>query len=165
MLMLGGDKPRLNDNAVVLTKYIRSGKFDALPFEEQKQFYKVMDDRDAELDQAYKDHRLTESEYRTGLEAAWLGKHINRTEKYFSLPAGQARVAYIDKLVEKKERKKAKPGDPNDIDPDETAANMKVEKWPPAVRTQWDQFHKTYREQKKAREKEMKPASSKPASS
>lgn len=154
--MVGSDAPRLNDNAVVLTKYIRSGKFEALPFEEQRQFYKVMDDRDAELDQAYSDKRLTESEYRTGLEAAWLGKHINRVEKYFSLPAGQARVAYIDKLVDKKERKKAKPQDPNDIDPDETAANMKVEKWPQAIRTQWDLFHRAYREQKKAREKETK---------
>ena len=49
-----------------------------------------MDDRDEELDEAFTPKRLSESEYRTGLEAAWLGKHINRVEKYFSLPPGQA---------------------------------------------------------------------------
>jgi hypothetical protein len=152
--LLGNSVPRLNDNAVVLTKFFYSGKFESLPFEQQRQFYKVLDDRDGEVDQAYRDKRLSESEYRAGLEAAWLGKHINRVEKYFSLPPGQARAAYIEKLVDKKERKSSKPGDPDDIDADETAAELKVEKWPPSVRQQWDQFHSTYRSARKAREKD-----------
>ena len=161
--LLHTDMPRLNDNAVVLTKFICTGKFDKLPYDEQRQYYKVLDDRDAELDQAYHDKRLTESEYRTGLEAAWLGKHINRVEKYFALPPGQGRATYLNKLVDKKERKKAKPNDPNDIDPDETAAELKVEKWPASVRSQWELFHKAYHEQKVAREKAMQPQT-KPAS-
>src|SRR3954463_911748 len=70
--LLGDEMPRLNENAVVLTKFIRTGKFEQLPFDQQRQFYKVLDDRDAELDQAYHDKRLSESEYRTALEAAWL---------------------------------------------------------------------------------------------
>ena len=154
----GNDAPRLNENAVVLTKFIDSKRFDQLPFDEQRQFYKVLDDRDAELDEAYASKRLTESEYRAGLEAAWLGKHINRVEKYFSLPPGQARTTYLNKLVEKKERKKAKPNkNPEDIDADETAAELKVEKWPAAIRTQWTAFHEAYRAQRKAVEKSNKP--------
>ena len=157
----GNDAPRLNENAVVLTKFIESKPFDQLPFEEQRQFYKVLDDRDAELDDAYASKRLSESEYRAGLEAAWLGKHINRVEKYFSLPPGQARTAYLTKLLDKKERKKAKAKSGNtkasDIDADETAAELKVEKWPAAVRTQWTAFHEAYRAQRKAAEKANKP--------
>jgi hypothetical protein len=162
LALLGPDTPRLNDNAVVLTKYIRSGKFDALPFDQQRQFYKILDDRGEELDQAYRDKRLSESEYRDALEAAWLGKHINRVEKYFSLPPGQARVAYLQRLADKKERKSLKASDASDIDADETAAELKVEKWPPAVRQQWDQFHTAYRSERKSREKSRPPAS-KPA--
>jgi hypothetical protein len=75
----GPSMPRLNENAVVLTKFLTSGRFDKLPFDEQRQYYKVLDDRDEELDHAYATSRLNESEYRVGLEAAWLGKHINRT--------------------------------------------------------------------------------------
>ena len=161
--MSGMSVPRLNENAVVLTKFIGSKKFEQLSFEEQRQFYKVLDDRDAELDDAFATQRLTESEYRVGLEAAWLGKHINRVEKYFALPPGQARTSYIAKLVDKKERKKAKPSagkKPADhIEADETAAELKVEKWPQPIRTQWTNFHDAYRAQKKAMEK----AATKPA--
>jgi hypothetical protein len=157
-----GDAPRLNDNAVALTKYIGSKTFEELPFDQQRQYYKVLDDRDDELDQAYASKRLSESEYRVGLEAAWLGKHINRTEKYFSLPPGQARVNYVAKLLDKKElkrqRQKANPN-PGDIDADETAAELKVEKWPAAVRSQWTLFHDAYRAQKKLSEKPRQPQS------
>ena len=161
----GGSVPRLNENAVVLTKFIASKKFEQLSFEEQRQFYKVLDDRDAELDDAFASQRLSESEYRVGLEAAWLGKHINRVEKYFALPPGQARTSYVAKLVDKKERKKAKPSAnkksaADHIEADETAAEMKVEKWPQPIRTQWTAFHDAYRAQKKATEK----AATKPAS-
>jgi hypothetical protein len=61
--------------------------------------------------------------------------------------------------VEKKERKKAKPNKKGseDIDADETAAELKVEKWPDPMRTQWKQFHDAYRAHKKAMEKAAKP--------
>src|SRR5688572_31656367 len=58
----GPSLPRLNDNAVVITKFIHAGEFYELPFEQQRQFYKVMDDRDDELDDAYSSKRLSESE-------------------------------------------------------------------------------------------------------
>ena len=153
------DTPRLNESPVVLTKFIQSKRFTQLPFEQQRQFYKVLDDKDADLEQAYSAHKLTESEYRAGLEAAWLGKHINRVEKYFSLPPGIQRTNYLTKLVDKKERKLAKPksNTGEKIDVNETAAEMKVEKWPPSVKTQWDNFHDAYREQRKAIEKANAP--------
>jgi hypothetical protein len=154
------DIPRLNDNAVVLTKFIDSKSFERLPFEQQRQYYKVLDDRDAELDQAYAAKRLTEPEYRVGLEAAWLGKHINRVEKYFSLPPGEKRTSYITRLLDKKQRKKIKPKHNSDgIDADETAAELRVEHWPPAVRKQWETFHEAYRAQKKSLEKSIHPQS------
>ena len=40
----------------------------------------------------------------------------------------------------------------------ETAAELKVEKWPASVRSQWELFHKAYHEQKVAREKAMQAA-------
>src|SRR5687768_1269924 len=155
VLVFNDDVPRLNENAVVLAKFVHAGRFHELPFEQQRQFYKVLDDRDDELDQAFADRRLTESEYRSGLEAAWLGKHLNRVEKYFALPPGQGRVNYITKLLDKKERKK--PEAAGDIDADETVAEMRVEKWPPAVRSQWELFHDAYRKERKAREAARRP--------
>ena len=153
----GDDMPRLNENVVVLAKFVGSARFDKLPFEQQRQFYKVLDDRDQELDQAFRDRRLTESQYRAGLEAAWLGKHLNRVEKYFALPPGQGRTDYVNKLLAKRDRKNAKAADAADIDADETAAELKVEKWPSATRSQWELFHTAYRKQRKAREDAQQP--------
>ena len=148
----GGGEPRLNENSVVLTKFIRSRGFEQLPYEKQRQFYKVLDDREDEVDQLYADKRLNESEYRTALEAGWLGKHINRVEKYFALPPGKARDDYIDKLLDKKEKKKAAPKSGDSIKVDETAAEMKVDGWPPVAREQWKTFHTNYSREKKARD-------------
>lgn len=148
----GSSEPRLNENSVVLAKFVNTKNFDALPFDKQRQFYKVLENREKDLEQAFRDKRLSEPEYRTALDAAWLGKHINRTEKYFALPPGQARTDYINKLIDKKLRKNAKPQDPSEIDPDETAASQKVDGWPAAVKQQWQQFHTIYRAEKKAKE-------------
>src|SRR6266536_4515512 len=105
LFFTSGGEPRLNDNTVVLAKFISSSAFDQLPFDKRRQYYKVLDKRSQELDQLYKDRRLSDGEYRTGLEAAWLGKHINHVEKYFALPPGQGRADYINKLLVKKARK------------------------------------------------------------
>ena len=117
-----------------------------------RQFYKVLDDREDEVDQLFEQKRLTESEYRAALEAGWLGKHINRVEKYFALPPGKARDDYIDKLLDKKEQKKKNAKSADNIKVDETAAELKVESWPPAIREQWKVFHTNYSREKKARE-------------
>src|SRR2546421_8665740 len=63
--VFSSNEPRLNENTVVLTKFVETPAFDKLEFEKKRQYYKVIDDRGAELDQAYHDHRLTEPEYRT----------------------------------------------------------------------------------------------------
>ncbi len=153
---LRSGEPRLNDNTVVLSKFVSSSGFEKLPYEKKRQYYKVLDDRNNELDQMFRDHRLTESEYRTALEAAWLGKHINRVEKYYSLAPGRPRADYISKLLNKKAKKGVV--EPKEIDADETAAELKVETWPASVREQWASFHKAYREEKKAREPQTQPA-------
>src|SRR5438105_7202100 len=108
----GGAEPRLNEGTTVLAKFVSTKDFDRLPFEKQRLYYKVLDDRGKELDDAFKQGRLTEAEYRNALEAAWLGKHLNRVEKYFALAPGSARANYINQLVTKKVKKDAKDAKP-----------------------------------------------------
>lgn len=150
-------EPRLNDTTAVLAKFVTSKQFDAMPYEKQRLYYKVLDDRADEIDQLFKQGKLTDSDCRAALEAAWLGKHINRVEKYVSLPAGNARANYIAQLLTKKAKKdavKAKDGvdEADDIRVDETAASLRVESWPPNVRDQWNLFHTAYHQEKKLRE-------------
>jgi hypothetical protein len=166
----GPAEPRLNESTVTLVKFLTSGKFEGLGYDKQRQYYKVFDDRSKELDKELKDNHITESEYRAAIEAAWLGKHINHVEKYYSLPQGEQRTEFVNKLVAKKlkkdakEKSTAKPTDEQDFDTkvDETAAEFKVESWPTVVREQWKTFHQSYHDQKKAAEKAEKSAT-KPA--
>jgi hypothetical protein len=152
------DEPRLNADTASIARFVHGSGFNALPFDKQRQFYKVLDDRGKELDEDFKTGRIPEIEYRSAIEGAWLGKHINQVEKYFSLPPGQERTNYIDQLVTKKLKPKdgkkvASDKDAIDIKADETAAEMRVESWPLAAREQWKQFHTAYRNEKKSREK------------
>jgi hypothetical protein len=164
--LMGGGPPRLNDSTVALTKFYHSDAFVELPHEQQVQYLKVLDDRDKEIDQTFAEGKLSEAEYRSGLEASWLGKHVNRVEKYFALPPGQARGAYLDKLLDKREEKKAddkkSKAASNDrkLKADETAAELRVERWPADARMKWDTFHNAYRDQRKARDRDdaAKPA-------
>ena len=150
-------EPRLNDTTAVLAKFVTSKQFDAMPYEKQRLYYKVLDDRADEIDQLFKQGKLTDADYRAALETAWLGKHINRVEKYVSLPAGNARANYIAQLLTKKAKKdaaKMKNGldEADDIRVDETAASLRVESWPANVRDQWNLFHAAYRQEKKLRD-------------
>jgi hypothetical protein len=159
----GVSEPRLNEPTHVLAKFVSTRAFDNLLYEKQRLYYKMLDDRgNKEIDHAFKSAQISESEYRTALDAAWLGKHINRVEKYQAMSSA-ARTQYIDELVTKKLKKDGKPGQgggDDDIDADETAAEFKVEVWPANVREQWKQFHDAYRREKKARE----AAATRPAS-
>jgi hypothetical protein len=153
----GSGEPRLNADTAAIAEFVHRGEFGTLSFDKQRQFYKVLDDRGKELEASFRAGQISEAQYRDALEGAWLGKHINQVEEYFSRPPGQARATYIDQLVTKKlkpkDKKQAVEKDEDEIKADETAAEARVDGWPPAIREQWKQFHTAYRTEKKRREK------------
>jgi hypothetical protein len=156
--------PRLNGPTVEIAKFVGTSGFKSLPFEQQRQYLQIVDDREDEIRSLYNENKLKESELRTALQWGWLGKQLGRVQKYFSLPPGQQRVDYIEKLVDKKEKPK-KPGSnstPADkIKRDESTEDQLVASLPPDVRSQWEIMNKAYREARAAREK--KTAATKPA--
>src|SRR5262245_15167765 len=92
---MGVSEPRLNEPTHVLAKFVSTRTFDNLPFDKQRLYYKMLDDRgNKEIDHAFKSGQISESEYRTALDAAWLGKHVNRVEKYQTM-GSTARTQYI----------------------------------------------------------------------
>jgi hypothetical protein len=93
-------EPRLNEPTPVLAKFVASTAFERMPYEKQRLYYQILDDRGNEIAQAYRDKHLSEAEYRSALDAAWLGKHINRVEKYMA-KSPMARSQYIDELLKK----------------------------------------------------------------
>ena len=152
--------PRMDAPTPVLARYILTSHYDNLPFDMQVQFWKERDSRNAkekkELDKVFAEGRITETEYRAALQAAWFGKHLTRVEKYAAM-AGTARQAYLDKNIisqlDEKEREKItpKPAKENDIsgNPSATEERARIDKWPAEARERWYQYEKEYKARKK----------------
>jgi len=163
------DIPRLNEKTAVLAKFVNTKQFDSLPFEQQRQYMKVLDQREQDLSNVFEQHQITESEFRNALEQGWLGKHLARAENFRSLAPGAPRNDFLKKLLDKKTEKIQKPDKArkhphvaiaSGIKVDEAAAEVRTESWPPDVRAQWMIFHNAYHDAKKAREQAEKDAKS-----
>ena len=157
--------PRLNESTIVLAKFAATKQYDSLSFDQQRQYMKVLEKREQDLDKAFEQHQISESEFRNALEQAWLGKHLSRVENFRGLAPGQPRIEYLAKLLDKKvdkERKHPHTSTANEIKVDESAAEARVESWPPDIRAQWQMFHAAYHDAKKAREKAEKQAAKSP---
>ncbi|MGE5609163.1 MAG: hypothetical protein ACM359_07905 [Bacillota bacterium] len=161
----GSDEtPRLNADTVSLAKFASTDQYTKLPFDKQRLYMKVLEDRDDnnELKKAFAAGRLTEAEYRTALQEAWLGQQLKRSERFTSLPA-PARALYISELLNKKAKDKAKDNKnssgsskrdaADEVKRDDTLEKMRIAAWPPEVRMQWEEYRRAYEDQKNAREK------------
>ncbi len=152
--------PRMDAPTPVLARYVMTEDFEKQPFDMQIQFMKQLDSRNdkekKELDHAYSEGRITETEYRAALQMAWFGKHLAKVDKY-SAQGGPQKQAYLDELIFKqikeKELEKTNPKPPkeNDISGSPSMAEEKarIDKWPADARERWYQFEKAYKDRKK----------------
>src|SRR6266850_2238163 len=153
--------PRLNDPITKIAAFVTSPKFEGVDFLMQVQFMDVLDKRNEkdkkELDNAFKDGRISETEYRGALQLAWFGKHIARVDKYFA-QSGVQRQVYLNELINKKLKEEAdlrsgkiKPKDAEEISGNPSAVEEKarIDKWPAEAKDRWYQFQKAYKERKK----------------
>jgi len=157
--------PRLNDATVVLVKYCSTPDFEKMAFDQQRQYLKVLEEREdkGDVERAFRDGKITEAEYRATLVNAELGKHLGRMEKYYAVPPGQPRTNYLNRLIDKKEKKaKLKPTtkpDEDEMVPDKEVEKLRIEAWPADVREQWRQYQTSYKDLKHLREQVTKPQS------
>ncbi len=152
--------PRMDAPTPVLVRYILTEDFEKQPFDMQVQFMKQLDGRNEkdkkEVDKAYAEGRINETEFRAALQMAWFWKHMSRVDKY-SAQGGPQKQAYLDELIlkqikEKEEEKRnPKPPKEGDISGNPSAAEEKarIDKWPPDARERWYQFEKAYKDRKK----------------
>jgi hypothetical protein len=161
---VSGGPPRLNDPTVLIARFVGTGQFSRLPFDSQRQYMEVLDDREDETKAAFNEGKLTEGEYRTALKWAWMGEHLSRIQKYYALPPGQQRADFIERALNKKEKKKVNSSTPADkIKRDQSTEAAMIDALPPDVRSQWDSYQKAYRAARDAREKaaaQTRPAGS-----
>lgn len=162
--------PRLNEPVAVIAKFAASSSLKRLPFDQQRQYLDLLDEKDEGVMEAYEAGKLTDQEYRRALQLAWYGDHLKKMDKFYSKPPSM-RAVFLDSQVEKQHKKKdrnkhePKP-DPkaalsaDEIKRDDTTEEQDIATWPADVRQRWTdyrnayasrkQFWKDYREQQKA---------------
>ena len=173
----------MNEPPAQVVGFFGTADFDRLPFDRQVAYLKQVEAKEDELVAAYRAGTIRDADYRRALQAAYLGRHLARMNKYFEQPAGRARDAYLDKLLDKKDaekkgvaivkkdgtKKAPKPdardaADVKDIKRDDSDEAATVAKWPPAVQEQWKQYHAAAEARKQLRKRQeaekQKPADS-----
>jgi hypothetical protein len=158
--------PRLDAPTPVLAKYVTTEDFEKQPFDMQVQFMKQLDARNKrdkkdsnagkELDKAFSEGRITETDYRGALQMAWFGKHLAKVDKY-AVQGGPQKQAYLEELIleqiKEKELEKTNPKPPKGIDisgnPSAAEEKARIDKWPPDAKERWYQFQNDYKARKK----------------
>jgi hypothetical protein len=141
--------PRLNEDPAVIARYAASS-IHKLPFDYQRQYMELLDEKDKRVEEAYEQGQLSDQEFRRALQLAWYGEHLKKMDNFYSKPPSM-RLMYLDKQVEKKRRKKlkdkdeAKPDDKaplkaDEIDRDDSTEEQDVKRWPADVRQRWTEY-------------------------
>ena len=177
--------PRLDAPIEEVAKFVSDEAFKKLPFERQRRYMEVLDDREEELDKAYQDEKLNAAQYKRGLELGWFGKQIPRAEKYAGL-SPQEQAAYIDQRLDKKEDKDRKKGKGDGDEDGETVTSTapadgsassgltpvkrdeQSEKdipraWPPEWRDKWKKYREALKERREEREEAREESEPAPA--
>jgi len=167
---MGTKLPRLDEPTPVLVKYVMTDHFHAQPFDMKAQFMKTLDERNEkadpkqnkpgkEIDDAFANGKINETEYRTAKQMAWFGKQLARVDKWNSL-SGAQKQAYLDEMIVKKlnekeweEKHPKPPKEEGKISGNPTGAEERAQlnSWPAEARERWQAFEKAYN----AREKEI----------
>ena len=149
--------PRLNEDPAVIAKYAAS-HIQKLPFDHQRQFMELLDEKDKALDEAYEQGQLSDQEFRRALQLAWYGEHLKKMDNFFSKPPSM-RLMYLDKQVDKKRRKKDKDKDgpkaddkaplkAEEIDRDDSTEEQDIKRWPADVRQRWAEYRTAWANRK-----------------
>jgi hypothetical protein len=149
--------PRLNSDPGVIAKFAASSSMRRLPFDQQRQYMEILDEKHDAVEKAYDDGRLSDQEFRRALQLAWYGEHLKKMDKFFSKPP-TLQMAYLDSQVDKKiRRKKKNKADKPDsasaltteeIDRDDSTEDQDIKGWPSDVRERWSSYRAAYASRK-----------------
>jgi hypothetical protein len=163
-------EPPLNADSLTILKFAATDQFAKLPFERQIIHMKLIDEREKQLKDAYEEGTIDEQQLRLAKELAWFGKQLDRMGEYHAKPSARERQAYIDRLIQKDEKKDAEdekkdkekpkaPGDPNkrksgEVERNQLSEEIRPMTWPKDAQTKWTQFRTALRDRKE----QLKPA-------
>jgi hypothetical protein len=144
--------PRLNEDPAVIAKFAASN-IQKVPFEQQRQYMELLDEKDKRVEEAYEQGQLSDQEFRRALQLAWYGEHLKKMDSFYAKPP-TLRLMYLDKQVEKKRKKKLKnkgekPDDQAALkadanDRDDSTEEADVQRLPPDVRQRWTDYRAAF---------------------
>jgi hypothetical protein len=170
----GGGPVPMNAPTSDMVKFVASDGYAKLPFDRQKDYMIALEGRDdeKELDKAFDDGKITESQYRSAMAEASLGQLLKRADKYAAL-SGAQKAKYVAELAEKAEKDdgKGKPkGDAGKPKPphknvkrDKALEDLRYASFPPDVRARVESFKAAFKQAREDYEAAHKKPSPKPA--
>jgi hypothetical protein len=148
---LGGDASKLGE-------FVGTPDFQKMNFEKREIYMKMASAKKDEIAKNYADGRLSLEDYQKSLLAAHLGKRLDDMRKYFAKPPGAERTKYLDKLLTKKETKRAaidhdpaakKIEDEQDLLKDDAAQAAEISTWPSDIQSKYKEYTDALNDRKK----------------
>jgi hypothetical protein len=150
------------NDAIGLVKTASASEFTTANAEKQRQWMVALEDRSDQIVQAHREGKVNDQEFRTAMNLAWMAKQEGHMTKYYSLPAGRERDAYLDKLAKKhyeaKDAVKANPALDDGFNHDEVWEDAWVAKWPADKRNNYLAYRKAMLEHREAYKAANRPA-------
>jgi hypothetical protein len=152
-------EPPLNADALTITQFAATPKFDALRFERQLVWMDTVADKKAEMNELFRSGKMTLEEYQDAKSIAWLSKRFKQIAEYNALPEIH-RKAYLDKLIlrdQAEDEEEAKLSEAEKLPSrDKERVKTLVGKFPEEQRQRYSAFKKALDNREKDLEKEEK---------
>ncbi len=142
-------KPPAGNDLVAACKYVSSVEFLRLAPEQRVSYTSNLREKVDEIQALYKDGKLTEPDYRSAMNAAWVGKQEEHVARYFSLAGGKPRMDYLDHLSRKFFQKKNAGKGAENFKHDSAYEDNYIADWSRDKQRRYQEFRAAYAERRK----------------
>ena len=171
-------EPQLNADSTEILKFAGTPQFAKLPFDRQVIHMKLIDEREKQLKDAYEAGEIEAEELRLAKELAWFGKQLDRMGEYHAKPSQRERQMYIDRVIDKDEKKDAedekkdaskpksntggKERKSGDVPRDQLSEEIRPLTWPKDVQAKWNAYRTALKDRKEQLRAAKQPPTTNP---
>lgn len=147
--LLWNHVPAPADDTTSVAKFVRTAQFENLPEEQKRPYLDALRTSKAQLAAAHDAGKISDEEYETALQNAWVGRLEKQMDDYFALTDEGKRTRYLDKIINQREAPHTTQGGGKKGHSQMLRERMTA--WPPEMRTRWNQFRRAVQERRRLR--------------
>lgn len=148
-ILLSSRAPAPSGDTVSLAKFVSTAEFESLTEDRKRPYLETLEKSKAQLAMAHELGRISDAEYETALQNAWVGRIERQMDDYLALADAAKRIRLVDKIINQRQAAHARQAGGKKGHGELLRERMRA--WPPEMLKRWDQFRKAVQERRRAR--------------